>query len=76
MPAELPLDSPWMTAKQAAEYLQRGRRTIIREIKAGRLRGAIIGQRGGGEVMTRREWCDAWVADQTVSVAFTPRRRA
>jgi excisionase family DNA binding protein len=73
--AETPL-SPWLTAKQAAEYLHRGRRTVIREIKAGRLRGAIVGQRGGGEVLTRKEWCDAWVDEHTVPVELPTRRRA
>jgi excisionase family DNA binding protein len=66
--------SPWLTASEAAEYLKRGRRFILREIKSGRLRGAIVG--GRREVLTRAEWCDQWVADHTTPVAFTPRRRA
>ncbi len=61
-----PPTSPWMTAAEAAVYLRRGRRFVIREIKAGRLRGAIVGQRGGGEVMTRADYCDAWVNEHTV----------
>lgn len=66
--------SPWMTAKDAAAYLKRGRRLVLREIKAGRLRGAVVG--GRGEVLTRAEWCDAWVSDKTTPVMIPARRRA
>jgi len=59
-----PTPSPWLTATQAAAYLQCGRRFILREIKSGRLRGAIVSGRGRGEVRTRREWLDAWVDDR------------
>jgi excisionase family DNA binding protein len=69
-----PADSPWLTAPEAAEYLKRGLRFIRREIKAGRLRGAFVG--GRREILTRREWCDAWVADRATPTDFVPRRRA
>lgn len=65
------LDSPWLTALEAAAYLKRGRRFILREIHAGRLRAARIG--GRGEILTRREWCDAFVDSQAV---ITPFRRS
>jgi excisionase family DNA binding protein len=51
-----------MTSRQAADYLQRGRRFVLDEIKAGRLRAARIG--GRGEVLTKAEWCDEWVTAQ------------
>jgi len=66
--------SPWLTAAEAAAYLKRGKRFVLREIHAGRLRGARVG--GRGEILTRAEWCDAWVEDQTVPVLVTTRRRA
>lgn len=65
--------TPWMTAAEAAAYLKRGRRFVLREIKAGRLRAARVGHRG--EVLTRSEWLDAWVSDQTEPIPITPARR-
>jgi len=65
------VSSPWLTAAEAAAYLKRGRRFVLREIHAGRLRAARIG--GRGEILTRREWCDAYVDDQAAPV--TVRRR-
>jgi excisionase family DNA binding protein len=66
-------DSPWLTTAQAAAYLQRGRRFILNEVKHGRLRAARVGLRK--EVMTRREWCDAWVEAKAAPVAaFMPPR--
>lgn len=67
-------DSPWLTAAEAAEYLKRGRRFVLREIHAERLRAARIG--GRGEILTRREWLDAWVQDQAAPIAVSTRRRA
>lgn len=69
-----PYDSPWLTAREASLYLKRGRRFVLSEIHAGRLRAARIG--GRGEVLTRREWCDAFVEDQAAPVAVPIRRRA
>ena len=48
--------SPWLTATEAAAYLKRGTRFVLREIHAGRLRAARIG--GRREILTRAEWCD------------------
>ena len=53
--------SPWMTATEAAQYLKRGRRFVLREIHAGKLRAARIG--GRGEILTSRDWCDQYVTD-------------
>lgn len=63
--------TPWMTATDAAAYLKRGRRFLLSEIKAGRLRAARVG--GRGEVLTRREWCDQWVEAQAAIVMVSPR---
>lgn len=70
-PAAVP--SPWMNATHAAAYLHRGRRFVLREIRAGRLRAAIVG--GRREVLTRPEWCDAWVSDQAGPPVPIPMRR-
>jgi len=66
--------SPWMNAAEAAAYLKRGRRFVLREIHAGRLRAARIG--GRGEILTRAEWCDQYVEDQAAPIALATRRRA
>ncbi len=66
--------SPWLTATEAAAYLKRGRRFVLREIHAGRLRAAIVG--GRREILTRTEWCDAWVQDQATPIMMPTRRRA
>ncbi len=65
-------ESPWLTAAEAASYLKRGRRFVLHEIHAGRLRAARIG--GRGEILTRREWCDAFVEDQAAPIAIVRRR--
>jgi len=66
-------ESPWLTAAEAAAYLKRGRRFVLREIHAGKLRAARIG--GKREILTRAEWCDAYVVDQATPVAIFPARR-
>jgi excisionase family DNA binding protein len=66
------LTSPWLTAADAAKYLRRGKQFILREIRAGRLRAARIG--GRGEILTKAEWCDAWVTDSATPIPFTRRR--
>jgi excisionase family DNA binding protein len=63
-----------MTLAEAAAYLKRGKRFVRAEIAAGRLRGARVG--GRGEILTRAEWCDAWVEDRATPVLVTGRRFA
>lgn len=63
-PSDAPTPSPWITTKEAALYLRRGRDFIMREIRAGRLRAAVVSGRGRGEVLTRREWLDQWVEER------------
>jgi len=66
--------SPWRTAAEAGRYLgNRSKRFVIREITAGRLRGARIG--GRREVLTCDDWCDQWVLDQARPALVTTRRR-
>jgi excisionase family DNA binding protein len=71
-----PIDpsSPWMTVRDAGTYVKRSPRFVRREIRAGRLKAARIG--GRGEVLTRREWLDQWVEDQTQPIMLPIRRRA
>jgi hypothetical protein len=70
-PAALP--SPWLTATQAGAYLHRSPRFVLREIRAGRLRAAVVG--GRGEILTRTEWCDDWVKEKAGSPLLLPMRR-
>lgn len=72
--AAIAASSPWLTIAEAAAYLKRGRRFIRRQIKDGHLRGAVVG--GRHEILTRAEWCDAWVIDHAAPVALPTRRRA
>jgi hypothetical protein len=68
------LTTPWKTLTQAGARVHRGRRFLLREIHAGRLRAARIG--GRGEILTRDEWIDQWVEDQATPVLVNARRRA
>ena len=63
--------SPWLNSRQAAQYLGRGRRFVLREIHAGRLRAARIG--GRGEILTNTRWLDEWVTAQTQPIIVVPR---
>jgi excisionase family DNA binding protein len=65
--------SPWLNLTEAGEYTKRGRRFLRREVEAGRLRAAVVG--GRREVLTRREWIDAWIEDQATPVLVRMRRR-
>lgn len=66
-------DSPWMTAEEAGAYIKRGKRFVAREIKSGRLRGAVVG--GRREILTRRDWLDEWVTNHTMPIEISTRRR-
>jgi len=65
--------SPWLTATEAAKYLKRGRRFVLKEIHAGRLRAAHVG--GRGEILTRPEWLDEYVGTQAPVVPLPRRQR-
>jgi excisionase family DNA binding protein len=64
--------SPWLTTREAAAYLKRGRRFVLREIHAGRLRAARIG--GRAEVLTRTDWLDSFVESQATPITMPVRR--
>lgn len=68
------MESPWLTTAEAAAYLKRGKRFVLREIHAGRLRAALIG--GRREAMTRRDWCDQYIEALAMPIAMPTRRRA
>ncbi len=71
--AEAPPASPWLNASQAATYTHRGRRFILREVAAGRLRAARIG--GRGEILTRTAWLDQWIEQHTTPIEISSRRK-
>jgi excisionase family DNA binding protein len=49
----------WLTAEQIAAYAQVGVKTVYREVKAGRLRAAVVG--GRRELRFRKEFADLWL---------------
>jgi len=49
----------WLTVPEAADRARVGRRTIYREVMAGRLRAARVG--GRLELRFRPTWVDAWL---------------
>jgi excisionase family DNA binding protein len=51
--------TPWRNVKQAATRGLVSPRTIYGEVKAGRLRAAIVG--GRRSMRFRDEWIDAWL---------------
>ena len=51
--------TPWRTVKGAAERAQAGVKTIYKEIHAGRLRAARIGNRR--DIRIHVDWIDAWL---------------
>jgi hypothetical protein len=68
------VQSPWLNLELAAAYLFRSRRFVRKQIRQGKLRAALVG--GKKEILTRREWCDDWAAEQAAPVPFPTRRRA
>lgn len=73
-PAPPPVEprSPWLTLKQAGTYTHRGPRSLLREVRAGRLRAARIG--GRREILTRPEWLDEWIENQATPVLVPARK--
>jgi excisionase family DNA binding protein len=68
------LSSPWLTTAEAASYARRGKRQIIHAVKTGKLRAAVVG--GKRQVLTRREWLDEMITNETIVVTVPTRRRA
>jgi hypothetical protein len=76
--------SPWWTLDDAAAYASGhtathtgqpriGRRLLARAVRAGRLRACVIG--GRGQILTRREWVDAWILECATPITLPTRRR-
>lgn len=63
--------SPWLTAAEAGKYAGVGRRLIYREVRAGRLRAAVLGHRR--DLRIHRDWVDGWL---TASASDSPTGRA
>jgi excisionase family DNA binding protein len=55
--------SPWLTVAEAADRAKVGRKMIYREIRAGRLRAAVVGGRRDYRLLG--EWVDAWLLAST-----------
>ena len=51
--------TPWRTTRQAAARAQVSPKLLYREVKAGRLRHALVG--GRRELRFRDEWIDHWL---------------
>lgn len=67
-------DSPWLNLREAARRAKRGPRFLAREVRAGRLRGAVIG--GRRELFFRAEWVDEFLEAQATPILMPARRRA
>jgi excisionase family DNA binding protein len=52
-------DTPWLTVKEAAQIIKCGPKLIYREVTAGRLRAARIGNRR--DLRIHRSWVDEWL---------------
>lgn len=61
-------DSPWMKIKpDAVVYAQVSESTLLREIRAGRLRAVYVG--GRRSIRIKREWIDSWLLQQSPEYA-------
>ena len=52
-------ETPWITAKEAANYAKCGTRSIYLAVSSGQLRAARLG--GRRELRFLREWLDEWL---------------
>lgn len=66
--------SPWLKLKEGAVRARRSPRYLAKEIAAGRLRAARVGERG--LYALRAEWIDEWIEAQSTPVPVPLRRRA
>ena len=64
--------SPWLTVKEAAARARVGRKTIYREIAAGRLRAAVVG--GRRDLRLLADWVDKWLEATSTPVEVRPLR--
>lgn len=57
-----PVETPWLTAPEAAQYLRVSLSTIRKACQFDKLRHA---RPGGRKLLFRRGWLDEWVAQKT-----------
>jgi excisionase family DNA binding protein len=72
MAAESPTPLLWLTVEQARQIAQCGAKLIYREIRAGRLRAARIGNRR--DLRIHRGWIDEWLEASARPVEIRPLR--
>ena len=72
MPAPDRPVSPWLTVAEAAERARCGRKVIYREIKAGRLRAAVVG--GRRDLRLLANWVDQWLEATSTPIEVRPLR--
>ena len=65
-------ESPWLTVTEACTVAKCGPKLLYREVKAGRLRAARIGDRR--DIRIHREWIDQWLAASAEPVEIVRRR--
>lgn len=65
-----PPSTPWRTAGEAAARARCSVKVIYREVKARRLRAAVVG--GRRALRFRDEWIDAWLEAQAPVEPSTP----
>lgn len=68
MPA--PVDSPWLTADEAAQYARRTERYLRKQVRNGKLRAAVVG--GRSELLFHRDWLDAFLESQAKPTLIKP----
>jgi excisionase family DNA binding protein len=66
--APLPIDTPWMTIREAGVYARRGPRQIRKAVADKRLRAAVVGSKR--QYLFRREWLDEMIANEVINVTI------
>ena len=70
--AAIKTETPWLTCREAAGYLKKSPSFVMREVNAGRLKAARIGSKR--QVLTSKDWLDAWVHAAAEIHPLRPRR--
>lgn len=69
--ATAPIASKWLSVKAAAAYLGRSKRVLYKEVKAGRMKAAHVGD-SGTRLMFNVKWLDEWA--ESMAEPRRPRR--
>jgi excisionase family DNA binding protein len=64
--ADVTIESPWLRIEDAAAYCRVHTSQIYRAARDRKLEHVRVG--GRRTLLTKREWCDAWLASLTVHV--------